>query len=248
MGSPALWKVGPSRVSVRLPGPELNTVICLCLFGLHPTRWETQPVKNLFPFSTDPGVIHAFETVTSFCCLWDYPPPYLDSMLLYITPIKISPFTWYLDLLLLSISKFRFLFLTFPSLFFLSLVNLKNKRQLFLPAKQVYSGIAENCDLGQASCGESQARQESREGRAFTELRRRKTACVLPCAGGKQPYPVSLFLLVLQTGPESAPSDLTPGKMRLLIFTPPTHTCFGNLKYTCDWRGRPGVTSSVQAF
>ena len=30
-GSPALSKVGPSRVSVKLPGPDLNTVICLCL-------------------------------------------------------------------------------------------------------------------------------------------------------------------------------------------------------------------------
>jgi len=46
-GSPALPKVGLSRVSVRLPGPELNTIICLCLFGLHPTCWESQPVKNL---------------------------------------------------------------------------------------------------------------------------------------------------------------------------------------------------------
>ena len=138
--------------------------------------------------------------------MWDHPPPYLDSVLLYITPIETSPFTWYLDLLLLSISKFRFLFLTFPSPFF-CLVNLKNKRQLFLPAKWVYSGIAENCNLGQASCGESQARQESREGRAFTGLRRRKTVWEMSCLvpEGKQLYPISLFLLVMQTGPERCP-------------------------------------------
>lgn len=120
-GSPALSKVGPSRVSVKLPGPELNTIICLCLFDLHPTCWESQPIKNLFPSSTDPAVINTFETVISSCYLWDHTPPHLDSMLLYITPIKISPFTRYLDLLLLSISKFRFLFLTFPSPFFFSL-------------------------------------------------------------------------------------------------------------------------------
>lgn len=33
---------------------------------------------------------------------------------------------------------------------------------------------------------------------------------------------------------------LHSGKMRLAFSTPPLIPASGNLKYTCDWRGRPG--------